>query len=356
MSKFFVLLRLQMMGVFGINKILHGKSSATSSKIALIIFGVLAVLGIGGFMVWFFTAPFAQMGETTVLPAMSLALASIIVFILTYMRASGVLFGHKDYDQTMSLPVSASAIVLSRVMMIYITMAVVCMVIFIPAMINYATFAYMPSSITFIMLGLAIFIAPLIPMTLSILVGTAIVALTSRFRYANIIVIIIALALLAGYLYLMFAWQANMNAGLYDALHAGEITDAQALGSAMTDGITRFYPPANWFVSSVHYGLWSSFGIFAAVSVAVFAVYVFVTAKFYKAINTRLSSKRKRGNYELGELKTGTAFSAVYKRELKRIPTSVIYALNILLGPLLLFAAAVALLVIGPNAIIDVVS
>jgi len=356
MSKFFVLLRLQMMGVFGINKILHGKGSATSGKIALIVLAVIAVLGLGAFISWSFTLGFATIGATTILPAITLALASIMVFIFTYLRASGVLFGHKDYDQTMSLPVSAASIVLSRVIMIYLTMVVICAVVFVPAMVNYAAFADTTTASAFAMFALAIFIAPFIPMTLSILVGTAIVALTSRFRYANIIVIILALVLLAGYFYVIFAWQANMMVGLDEAFITGEITDIGVFGNVMTNNITNFYPPARWFVDGIYSGLWGGFGIFAAVSILVFAAYVFITARFYKAINTRLASKRKRSNYRLGELKANTAFSAMYKREIRRIPTSVIYAMNVVLGPLLLLAAAVALVAIGPSIITDTAS
>ena len=356
MGKFLTLLRLQMKGVFGINKLIHSKGKATEGKIALIILGIVGILALGGFISWALTVSFAALGPTTVLPAMALAYAAIMVFILTYLRASGVLFGHKDYDQTMSLPVSAGAIVLSRVAMIYITMVVVCAVVFVPSLVNYAVFAAAPQTANFVIFILAIFIAPLIPMTLSILAGTAIVAFTSRFRYANILVVVLAFVLLGGYLYVMFAWQAGLNAGLEQGLLAGEIYDAQGVGAAMADGIMNFYPPARWFVNAINEGSFAGFGIFSLVSVAAFGIYVFITARFYKAINTRLAAKRKRSNYQLGELKAGTAFSAMYKREMRRIPTSVTYAMNVAFGPLLLLVASVALVIIGPELIANTAS
>ncbi|MCL2169032.1 MAG: hypothetical protein FWB74_03295 [Defluviitaleaceae bacterium] len=342
MSKFLTLLRLQLLGVFGINKMLKSKKDNTANVI-LLGFAVVAIIGLAVAGSYWLSMGAGVLGPYDVLPSLSIITVFIIALVFTYMRAKGVLFGHKDYDATMSLPVSATAIVLSRIAMLYFAMLAFSMVVFIPAMAAYGEFSH--SAHGFIMLGAAMFLAPLIPMTATILLGTAMVALTSRFRFANVFVTIIAFILIGVYFYFIFTLQTDMITG--DA----EVMGLDDLGLLFSGLLANFYPPAGWLVSAMTYANWGYFALFAAVSLIPFALYIFITAKFYVRINTRLAARRKRSNYKLGELKTSTPFKALYKREMRRLPTSVLYTMNTLMGPLMLLAAAIAILVIDIDTI-----
>jgi ABC-2 type transport system permease protein len=343
LSKFFVLLRLQMLGVFGINKLIHSKGRGSNGKIALIMLAVAALGALALWISWFFARSLATQGPTDILPAATLMISSIFILVLTYFRAGGVLFGHKDYDLTMSLPVSAAAIVLSRITMLYLIMFALSAIFFIPATVAYGLYAPAPAAGGFIMLGLTMFLAPLIPIMLAVLLGTLIVAFTSRFRHANIVALVLAFALLFAYFYFVFGLQMNMAIDETAAMH--EIT------GVMLGGIGDFYPPALWLADGVGNSNWAVFGLYAAISVISFAAYIFITAKFYVRINTRLAARRKRGNFIIGEQKSSTPFMAMYKRELRRLPTSVTYAMNVCMGPLLLIIAAVAIFITGPQSL-----
>jgi ABC-2 type transport system permease protein len=349
MTRFLTLLRLQMLGVFGINKMLKSKQDNTARLVLLLLagLGVASLIAASSYNMALITAVF---GANDVLPSMTLMFTAVAALIFTYFRAKGVLFGHKDYDHTMSLPVSAASIVLSRITMLYLGVLAFSMLIYIPAMIAYGASAQ-GSAHGLIMLGLTMFLAPLIPMTISILLGTLIVALTSRFRHANIIAIFLAFALLGAYFYFIFSVQIDMMATVPEDI--GVFDPLQDLGMLVTGALANFYPPAGWLSNAMTYANWGYFGLFAAISLVPFVAYIFITSKFYVKINTRLAAKRKRSNYRLDEreLKAQTPFMALYKRELRRITTSVTYAMNVCIGPLLLLTVAVALAIVGPETL-----
>jgi ABC-2 type transport system permease protein len=335
-----------MMGVFGINKMLKSKVDNTG-RLALLFLAAAGIVSLASFMTYNWSLNAAAMGANDVLPAMTLVMTSIAALIFTYFRAKGVLFGHKDYDLTMSLPVSAAAIVLSRITMLYLGVLAFSMLFYIPAMAAYAT---SPDAAAhgFIMLALTMFLAPLIPMTISILLGTLILALTSRFRHANIVAIFLAIGLLGLYFYFVFSFQADIIAGYDMEMLFDPFAD---LGLIITSGIAEFYPPAGWLASAFTYANWGYFALFALASIVPFAAYIFITSRFYVKINTRMAARRKKSNFRLGELRSQTPFAALYKRELRRLTTSVTYALNTVMGPLLLLAAAITLFVVGPQNI-----
>ena len=347
--KFFVLLRLQMLGLFSINKLYHSKGKADKRRlVGFCIIGLLA-LAAGFGISYLSVAGSAQAGLANQLPAINLVMVSLFVVMLTFSKASGALFGLKDYDMVMSLPVSSFAVVFSRLTMIYLGNLVFSIIIFVPSIILYSLYGT-PSIHGYIMYVLTVFLAPMLPMVVVILVGTLVSAIASRFRYKNLVGMILAFGAMAAYIYFMFSMSVGLQA------NPDEILTSTELGQTISAMLGQFYPPAAWLAAGIEDGNWAAFALFALVSVAAFYFYASITAKFYSKINTRVFSYGKNNNFKLGGLKTSSPFMALYRRELRRLGTNVTYALNTLVGPLLTAAGAIAVAVVGLDGLVEVLA
>ena len=117
MKPFILLLKIQLLGLFGINKTLHADPAKAKR---------------------------------------TLALAALVV-------AAVVLFGFKDYDLVMSLPVPTSSVVLSRIASLYAMSLLFGVLVMVPAFAVYASAAGV-SAVGVACMALSIVLAPLLPL------------------------------------------------------------------------------------------------------------------------------------------------------------------------------------------------
>ena len=116
MRAFLLLTRVQVLGL--VNSLAPVRSGLSRSqrrgRIALIAcgFALLAIIMMGYLAIMAFGL--AVLGLARVLPALAVALGSLAGVVFTFLKANGTLFGFKDYDLVMSLPVSRRALVASR--------------------------------------------------------------------------------------------------------------------------------------------------------------------------------------------------------------------------------------------------
>ncbi|MEG1932277.1 MAG: hypothetical protein RR075_04120, partial [Pygmaiobacter sp.] len=82
----------------------------------------------------------------------------------------------------------------------------------------------------------------------------------------------------------------------------------------------------------------------AALSLGLFFAVTLLFSRFFKPLVSRLSARSARSDYQLGTLRGSSAFSALYKKELRRYFTCTMYLFNTGVGMvLLLFGAGYAL-------------
>jgi|GEM_PF-535128 len=349
--KYFVLLRLQMLGLFSINKMIHKKGGKDLTKLILLAFGGLALTAVFVAFSYGVAIGPAMLGLADTLPVINLTYVAIATIIFTVMRANGVLFGLKDFDLTMSLPVNSFIVILSRLTMLYLLNLAVSAIVFIPSMIIYSSYGN-PTPHGMIMYVIAMFLAPMIPMIVIIIVASLVMSVASRFRYRNLIAIILVLVALAAYIYFVFSMSINVDADV-DTDMLAQFQLGADLGNVINDVVGQFYAPAAWLASGINNADWLAFGFFALVSLGVPVLYIAITSKFYIAINSRMSSHGKKSNFKLGTLQSSSPFQAMFKRELKRLTSNVTYMLNALIGPLMTIVLCVAFAVVGVNGILD---
>lgn len=266
-------------------------------------------------------------GLLSFLPEFIMAIVSIITLATSIYKVKGILFGFKDYDLIMALPVKTSQIVISRFLLLYIVNLVITTIVILPASIAYGILAF-PSPLFYILTLINMFFLPLVPMVISYFIGLGIAIVSQRFKYSNFISIILTIGLIVGILFLSFMVDSPEKMG--------------DLGEAFSRSIDRIYFLAKWYYYGVvEYNILYVF-LFIGVSVLIFSCFTYITGKNFKKINTVMNSVYTKGNYKLSAMKQGTPLKALYKKELKRYFSSSLYVLNTAAGLVMVTIGTIA--------------
>lgn len=271
------------------------------------------------------------------LPSLFMAFTSLTSLITTIFKVKGTIFGFRDYDTVMSLPISTAGIVASRVFFLYTINMVFAAIIMIPALLVYGVMAQ-PGIFFALISIITLFFIPLIPIILASVLGTVIAYVASKFRYRNLFQIVLSLLLFIGIMLL------SMNTGDTGQKIAN-------MSRILTEKINASYPLAALYTQAViHYDFMALLG-FIGISVLAFLLYTLVIGRCFKWLNTKMLTGTTGTKFKMGELKTSSPFFALFRKEMKRFFTTPTYVLNTGFGVILLTLGAVALLFItSPQA------
>lgn len=329
MTKCWLLLKIQLLGFFNINRIFHSHDKKEKRRSialgALMLFVLLAMIGYSIAI----AIGFAYIGMADVLPLFILLVCAAITLFFTFLKSIGVLFGFRDYDMIMSMPVKVSTVVFSRLLSVYTVNFLISGIIMLPSLIVFGITCRVSLSV-WCMLILSLFLASLLPMIIAMIAGAVITAISVRFRYKNLLIIIFSTA--ATLAILIGSFSIPQEEGAWTELIA-----------SAKQSIYRVYPIAKLYTNALVSNDWGSFAQFALISIGTGIVFVLLLAAYYNKINSALFSVHSKSNYRLGTLKTSTPFMALYKKELHRFVSSPIYVMNTCIGMILLLVMSVAL-------------
>lgn len=325
------LLKVQMLRSFNINELMHSKDK-TKKRNALLILFSLFIIGI--YLIGYIcimSYGLCSIGVPQFVPGYMLAFTSLLTLFLTIFKASSILFGARDYEQLIALPVTTRVIVASRFLSMYISSFVFTFIGMIPSSIIYAFFV--PTGISFwIMILLSLFFIPLIPMTIATTLGAIVTAIASRMKHKTLFSVI------ASTLVTLLFISLSFRAGSMDTSILSQ------LSVSVSRQINTMYPLAPVYTNAVVGGNIAAFIFFIVFSFAVFAVFVSVVAWKYVSINNLLLSHATKNNFVLTEIKTASPFSALYRKEMRRYLSSSLYILNTGIGYVFMIIAAIVLL------------
>ena len=168
---------------------------------------------------------------------------------------------------------------------------------------------------------------PLLPLTLSCLLGGIIAAITARMRHKNIITLVFSLLFLAVYMYFYMNIQGYMQRLMADGLN-------------IADAFERGLPPFYWLGAAATDGDFVKLILFVLCCVVPFGILYAVLSKSFIGIATERRSAAKKV-YKGGEMRTSSAFMAVVKKELARFVSSAGYMINAGMGIVMMAAVAV---------------
>lgn len=280
-----------------------------------------------------------QFNSLDLLPSLFMAITSIIILFTTIYKVKGTLFGFKDYDMVMSLPVSNSQIVASRLILLYSLNIIFVLIIMIPMIIAYGILAQ-PGIQFYIFNILMLFFIPLIPLIIAAFLGTILTYLSMRFRYSNI-------------LYIVFSFILLIAMIVFPYLLGDSEQALVEISQMINNQVNNIYPLSQFYTKAVIKGDIISLVIFVVVSLLAFILFSLVVGKIFKKVNSVIMTGRYKSKnpLKLKNTKSSTPLKALYKKNLKRYFTSSVYVMNTGFGVVIMVLAALALPFIDTSTI-----
>lgn len=350
-----LLVKNRLMAQLGINIFLYEKDThKRNGKIvttAAIAFCFIVMVSYCGIMAY----GYAHLGLTELIPGISMVMSSLITLVFTMFKTNGEFFGFKDFDMVMSFPVSVRTVIHSRFLNMYIWNLFFTLLVMLPMGFVYACFSK-PSPGSYIMWIGGIFLTCLLPTIIASVFGAGITAFSSKFRYAGPVSTILCITSVIGLLVFSMT-AATSDTGLYKIIDSetGYIKEEAFLDMApvISDSLNQVYPPVKLFSDAVVEERISSFLMFAGISISLYILFVLILSMGYRQINTALTSHRSRDDYKIKTLHHGSILSALYKKTILRILKSTVCATNMLIGCVLAVLLSVAVLIAGPESVMQ---
>lgn len=341
MKKFFALLKVSLCSILTVSSgVGKGRRRRAVSGVgaALLIAGLgLFLSGIYSMMLLEVLAPLGM--EILVFIFMGLA-ALISGLLFTAFGVSTTLYGGKDRDLLLSLPVSPAALVASKMFAVYIENLLLSFFILVPAGVLCGLMTANGTGRTvlfWVRLLLAVVLLPALDTALSVLAGAVIAWLSTRVKHRAIGQNLI----MAAYLAVVFWFSFNLN-GLMESLSANA---ANVLG-----GMT-WAMPVVWMGKGI-LGDGASLAAFAAVCVVPAALVIFLLGKGYRRAVGAFSAVSARSDYKLSGQRASGQLRALAGKEAKRFFGTPVYFWNCGMGLIMLLAmSAFALIKKGDLAL-----
>lgn len=317
--------KLELCNIYGLNvfrfskdKKLRGKSVkmiAIGCSIVLVLLLYMGELSYG----------LIRMGMENIVPAYLMAIASLLIFFFSILKAGAVIFRKEGYDILCSLPIRSEAIVFSRFLRLYIENMIFALAVLLPGFAVYAWFV--KPGILFYLCGfLEILAVPLVPTAAAAITGALVAGISLRMKHKSLAAA--GLSILAVLVIMLASSKLSMEGNL-------DLEMLAELSSIILGILEKVYPPAVKFGMAVVNGnvlqcllfLLLFFGIYSAVIILISISFHFICQKLFTT-----SAKH---NYKMGELKKGSVLTALCRREFKRYFSSSIYVINTILGPIM---------------------
>ncbi len=329
MRNYFNLVKIQFLSYFGINKLLHSKKRGKSMGFAgLLLVGLITGAALAYFGYTYadlFASMLSSEGRTAEIITIMLAISAMVCFFFAFYATSNVLFGFKDYDMLSAMPIKTNTVVTAKLTYMYLSDLIFMTLIAFPSLFVYAKYAGDIAFSTVLVTSLLVIVLPMFALALAIAVGAFVTLISARFRYKNIIQMILMFAFLIGVFALSF------TAG------SGAMSD-------VTGSISKIFFIYPLVAESL--GNWGYFALTAAICIASFLLIVTAVCLLYGKINTLLVSRRTVKGFRLRKYGSQSMGKALLKKEIGRLFSVAMYAVNALIGSILSIVAAVAIVVV----------
>ena len=274
MKKLFSLIRACMSSDMAIFKIKTKKKSKTSALLPAFIAAYLM------FMVWSGANSFLEKLAPMNLGYLILAIATMGISLITLLegvyKAGPLLFNCKDDQLLLSLPIKRRTVLFVRFFKLYVFELLYNSMFLLPVMVAYIRWGnvgptyYLTCFVMLLML-------PIIPIVISCIIGAITSGISSKFKYKNVVEIVLSMIILVGVFYFSFKVEDVFNYLLANA-------------ESINDFIIKRYYPAGVFSKLVIDFNVKDLLIFISVNIAVMAATILVLGKFYFSINSKLKS------------------------------------------------------------------
>lgn len=334
---------LSAVNLFGINELRYGKDPDKRKRslllgIAWIVVGIM----LEGYLLATMIG-YVMMGLQDILTVYSFMVSSVMVLLFTLLKAGSIIFQLNTYENQVALPVSHSAIVFSRFLIMYTSNLLLTAAVMIPGMIVYLISAG-GSILTVVMFLLGIFAAPVIPQVVAVVFSVLIKGISARMKYRSLIEAILMIMLMMSF----FVLTGGINSV------SGENISMEDIGRLIRmaiDGICQMYPPVMLFERAAAEDSLLSMAVLLLISVTACVLMLIVLQHFFGRICRALNVSRTRNDYKKVTGTSSSLLMSLIKREFHYYFSQSVYMMNTLMGLVLMVAAAVAVVVVGSETI-----
>ena len=334
MGKFLVLAKVQLRALLASFRVGGSRKKAVSGWTALALMAALCLF-ISGSYSFPLGGQLAAAGCLELLLLMMSAMAVIAGLMFTAFAAQGVVFGGRDADLLLSMPVSAFSVMLAKLTALYVENLVFCAFLVLPAGAAWLWFGGGGGVLFVLRLLIGSFFLAMLPTALSLAAGFLLSWLGGRLANRKAVSLLLYALVLAAVFYLA------MNVNISMASLAAGTTGAEVEGAFTGWGI-----PFLLFQRGVC-GDWETLVMFCLLSLAPVLLAVWLFSKNYQKVLTGLRSHGKRPAYRLGRLRASGRRKALLRKEADRYFGTPIYLLNTGIGLILLVVAGIAAAVMG---------
>lgn len=330
----FSLSRLQLCNLFGLNVFRYTKDKSRRARFWLMAVAWVLVILIAIGYVTGLSVGMHMLGLASLIPVYLYTLVSLIVFLFSIFKAGSVVFSLKSYEMLTPLPVSRSAIVISRFLTMYVTNLLLGLLVMLPGMVVYGI-CYKPTLGNYVITIVVFLFMPLLPLTMSSIIGAGITALTSRMKNKGI-----------GESVLMMLVVVGIMLGSSVLAENEEMLTKEVLANlavTIEEAIRNVYPPAGWYAEVLEGEILPLVPLLG-LPLVVFGLFVYVVGRNFQRICSVLAASSATNDYRMGKLQGSSRVKSLWKKELRRYFASGIYVSNTIIGCVLalLFAGFVA--------------
>lgn len=270
--------------------------------------------------------------------AFSAIIATVLAVVGSVFMAQSQLYGAKDNDFLLSLPIPPSKILFSRLMSLYMQNFLFETLVFLPTIIVYFKIAA-PSAVSILFCVILLFLLPVLSLTLTCILGWIVALISARVRNKSLMTVVLSLGFFGVYFY--FFAQLNQNIQRF-------IANSQVIGEKIKASVYPLYQMGLGAQGDV-----KCFIIFTVIVTALFSVvYIALSKSFIHIATAKRGAKKIR--YKEKVLKVSSSGKALYGKEVSRFLRSPIYILNCGLGTVMIIVMAVAL-ILKRNLVLDFV-
>lgn len=341
-----ILSKLNICNLYGINVFKNTKDSSKRAKSLGLFAAVILVVAVAWMYVGMLVYGYVTLGIGEIIPAYLVMISSLIMLFLGIFKAGHVVFEKKGYDILCSLPVSKQAIIISRFVRMYVENLIFALMVMIPGVAVYG-FLLRPSLWFYIGGFIATVLIPLAPMTVSIVIGSLITAITSRMKYKSLVGTGLSVLLTVGIMFLSSKLAVVSEDVTTDMLYDFVAT--------LTEIISKIYPPAVWFGDFVLAKDFCSALLFSLCMLVVLVATAYIIGKSFQTIYQNLYASAAKSDFEMDAQKQKSVLSALCKREFKRYFASSVYVTNTIIGPIMASLMSGALFFVGTDAIVETI-
>ncbi len=312
-----------------------GKNGKKKGMVALYIVLLLYVFGVFGYMFYGTADMLFEAFVPMNLAWLGFALMGIAAtgfgVLGTVFMTNSVLYGAKDNELLLAMPIKPAHIIFSRIFTLYVMDVIYEAMILLPCFAAYIVRGNAYFGVIFAALAI-LAVLPLLSLALSLVLGFLVALFSGRIKNKSLVTMVVSVAFIVVYFYVAMQMQSY-------------ITMLVANGAAIAENIQAFVYPV-YSLGLAGTGDLLHLLFFTLCVAAVFAVVCLIVCKSFIKLAT-MKKGGKRTLYRERAHKSRGAFGALLKKELAHFWASPAYLMNAGMGAIMMLLGAVLLIVKG---------